>query len=69
MNARNRGKNIHVDGVDSRATLAEEFMGTGDAANDAFKKVSAHTRNAAGCGLASFSLSLSLSPRAFNPFF
>jgi hypothetical protein len=38
VNKRNRTKNVWVDGEDSRTTLQEEFLGTGDASNDAFRR-------------------------------
>ena len=38
VNARNKSKNTRVDADDSRATLAEEFTGTGDAANETFRR-------------------------------
>jgi hypothetical protein len=38
VNARNKTANIAVDGVDSRAILAEEFSGTQDAAADPFRR-------------------------------
>ena len=38
VNDRNRGRNHLVDGEDSRATLAAEFMGTGDEGNKAFQR-------------------------------
>mmetsp|Transcript_14799 Transcript_14799/g.19192 ORF Transcript_14799/g.19192 Transcript_14799/m.19192 type:complete len:346 (+) Transcript_14799:629-1666(+) len=38
VNSRNKGRNMVVDGEDSRITLQEEFMGTGDAKNDIFRR-------------------------------
>jgi hypothetical protein len=38
VNDRNRSRNVVVDGEDSRLTLQEEFMGTGDSRNDIFRK-------------------------------